>query len=117
MDLHRVQKILIMIMTKDVKRHSLLDNYWCYLYERQVKYYKHQTSNMKALCKSFTDRASLLHFTSIMLYEDEKDKVDPKLNFPCLSQQPLLLRVLHRPPRTILFFFEWLLGRVSHKLH
>ena len=52
-------------MTEDIKRHSLLDNYWCYLYERQVKYYKHQTSNMKALCKSFADRVNLLHLRQL----------------------------------------------------
>ena len=40
-------------MPEDVNRHSTLDNYWCYLYERQVKYYKQQTSNMKSLCKTF----------------------------------------------------------------
>ena len=44
-------------MTEDIHRHSLLDNYWCYLYERQVKYYKQQSSNMKLLCKTFADRA------------------------------------------------------------
>ena len=34
-----------------------LDNYWCYLYERQVRYYKRQMTNNKSLCKTYTDRA------------------------------------------------------------
>ena len=40
-------------MPEDIQRHSLQDNYWCYLYERLVKYYKQQTSNMPFLCKTF----------------------------------------------------------------
>ena len=78
-------------MPEDVKRHSLLDNYWCYLYERQVKYYKQQTSNMKCLCKSFADRANLLHFTSVLLSTHEMTTVNHESKFTCLSQQPLLL--------------------------
>ena len=54
-------------MPEDVKRHSTLDNYWCYLYERQVKYYKQQTSNMKSLCKTFADRACQLQFMMTFL--------------------------------------------------
>lgn len=27
-------------MPEDIARHSTLDYYWCFLYERQVKYYK-----------------------------------------------------------------------------
>ena len=54
-------------MPEDVERHSLLDNYWCYLYERLVKYYKQQSSNMKALCKTFADRAAQLRFVNTFL--------------------------------------------------
>ena len=50
-------------MPEDIERHSLLDNYWCYLYERLVKYYKQQSSNMKTLCKTFSDRAAQLTHT------------------------------------------------------
>ncbi len=54
-------------LVEDVSRHSAPDNYWCYLYERQVKYYKHQTTNMKTLCKTFSDRAAQLHFVQTCL--------------------------------------------------
>ena len=47
-------------MPEDIVRHSTPDNYWCYLYERQVRYYKRQTTNMKSLCKTFADRAKQL---------------------------------------------------------
>ena len=92
MDSHLVRKIEYSLhMHEDVKHHSLLNNYWCYLYERQVKYYKHQTSNMKSLCKSFADRANLLHFTSVLLSSHEISTVSHESKFVCLSQQPLLL--------------------------
>ena len=54
-------------MTEDIKRHSTLDNYWCFVYERLVKYYKGQTSNMKQLCKTFADRACQLRFVETYL--------------------------------------------------
>ena len=39
---------------------STLDNYWCIVYERLVKFYKQQTINMKSFCKTFADRAQLV---------------------------------------------------------
>lgn len=45
-------------MPEDVARHSIPDNYWCYVYERLVKYYKHQTTNMKIVAKTFITRAA-----------------------------------------------------------
>ena len=54
-------------MPEDIERHSLMDNYWCYLYERLVKYYKQQSSNMKNLCKTFADRAAQLQFVNTYL--------------------------------------------------
>ena len=80
-------------MTEDVKRHSLLDNYWCYLYERQVKYYKQQTSNMKSLCKTFADRANQLYFTTTIMLSntDEDESTDLEAQFQCLKSKPVLL--------------------------
>ena len=78
-------------MTEDVKRHSLLDNYWCYLYERQVKYYKQQASNMKSLCKTFADRANQLLFTSTFLSTTTDSNEAPALQFQCLNTKPILL--------------------------
>ena len=37
-------------MPEDVQWHSTPNNYWCFMYERLVCYYKRQTINMKALC-------------------------------------------------------------------
>ena len=54
-------------MPEDIERHSLLDNYWCYLYERLVKCYKQQSSNMRNLCKTFADRAAQLQFVNAYL--------------------------------------------------
>ena len=54
-------------MAEDIERHSLMDNYWCYLYECLVKYYKQQSSNMKNLCKTFADRAAQLQFVNTHL--------------------------------------------------
>ena len=54
-------------MPEDVQQHSSPDNYWCFMYERLVCYYKRQTTNMKTLCKTFADRASQLHFTNTYL--------------------------------------------------
>ena len=77
-------------MTEDVKQHSLLDNYWCYLYERQVKY-KQQTSNMKSLCKTFADRANQLYFTFLLSNTDEDESTDLESQFQCLKSKPVLL--------------------------
>ena len=54
-------------MVEDIRRHSTLDNYWCFVYERLVKFYKNQTSNMKQLCKTFANRANQLRFVNIYL--------------------------------------------------
>lgn len=54
-------------MPDDIVRHSTLDNYWCFLYERQVRYYKHQTTNNKSLCKTYADRAQQLYFVNTYL--------------------------------------------------
>ena len=32
-------------MTDDIVRHSTLDNYWCYVYERLVSFHKEETTN------------------------------------------------------------------------
>ena len=47
---------------EDIKRHSLPDNYWCYMYERQVRFYKQQSTDQKQICKTFSNRASQLRF-------------------------------------------------------
>ena len=56
-----------LLMPEDITRHSTLDNYWCFVYERQVKYYKRQTTNMRSLCKTFADRAAQLQFVQVNL--------------------------------------------------
>lgn len=61
-------------MAEDVQRHSTLDNYWCFVYERLVKYYKNQTSNMKQLCKTFATRASQLRFVNVYLETSRLDR-------------------------------------------
>ncbi len=76
---------------EDINRHSTLDNYWCYLYERQVKYYKQQTSNMKALCKTFTDRASQLHFVKTFLATHPDPPRVPAYDLVKLSKPPVFL--------------------------
>lgn len=48
-------------MAEDIQRHSTLDNYWCFVFERLVRVYKQQTTNMRFLCKTFADRAQQLH--------------------------------------------------------
>lgn len=78
-------------MPEDVQRHSTMDNYWCYLFERQVKYYKQQSSNMKSLCKTFADRACQLHFVNTFLSSDENPDDDTTYNLDELSVDPVLL--------------------------
>ena len=51
-------------MPEEITRHSTLDNYWCYVYERLVKYYKCQTTNMKNVAKTFITRAAQLCFVT-----------------------------------------------------
>ena len=41
---------------EDIEHHSVPDNYWCCMYERQVKFYKQQLTNMRSPCKTFADR-------------------------------------------------------------
>lgn len=78
-------------MPEDVDRHSTMDNYWCYLYERQVKYYKQQTSNMKSLCKTFADRASQLHFVTTFQATHPSALQECTFNLEQISQQPVFL--------------------------
>ena len=54
-------------MPEDVQQHSIPDNYWCFMYERLMHYYKRLTTNMKALCKTFADPASQVHFIDTYL--------------------------------------------------
>ena len=46
----------------DIMRHLSPDNYWWYMYERQVCFHKRQTTNQTQLCKTFSDRAAQLRF-------------------------------------------------------
>ena len=54
-------------MVDDIERHSTLDNYWCFVYEHLVIFYKQQTTNMKSLCKTFADRAQQLRFVDMYI--------------------------------------------------
>ena len=54
-------------MVDDIERHSTLDNYWCFVYECLVKFYKQQTTNMKLLCKTFADTAQQLRFVDMYI--------------------------------------------------
>ena len=78
-------------MPEDVQRHSTPDNYWCFMYERLVRYYKRQTTNMKVLCKTFADRANQLHFVNT--YLDAHITSTPTTNFSIetISKTPVLL--------------------------
>ena len=78
-------------MPEDVNRHSTLDNYWCYLYERQVKYYKQQTSNMKSLCKTFADRACQLQFVKTFLSTHPCPLEEATHNLSQISKPPVFL--------------------------
>ena len=51
----------------DIRGHSISYNHWYYMYKRQIKYYKGQTTNQKTLCKTFADRAVQLHFVQTFL--------------------------------------------------
>ena len=81
-------------MVEDISRHSTPDNYWCYMYERQVKYYKRQTTNMKTLCKTFADRAAQLHFVQTYL-DCNTPPIPDSLEVPSLrdiASPPILLQ-------------------------
>ena len=51
----------------DIIRHSSPDNYWCFVYERLVRFYKQQSTNMKNLCKTYIDRACQMRFVKSYL--------------------------------------------------
>ena len=58
-------------MPEDIVKFSTLDNYWCYVFERLVHYYKLQTTN-KSMCKTFADRANQLLFVTLYLETKEQ---------------------------------------------
>ena len=39
-------------LTEDIQRHSTLDNYWCFVYERTIHFHNMQTTNQKQICKT-----------------------------------------------------------------
>ena len=81
-------------MVEDISRHSIPDNYWCYMYERQVKYYKWQTTNQKTLCKTFGDRSAQLHFVQTFL-ESNTQPIPDQFEAPNLidiAAPPVLLQ-------------------------
>ena len=64
-------------LPSDIYRHSSPDNYWCFVYERLVRFYKLQTTNQKTLCKTFADRANQLRFvTSFLELQSSKETTD-----------------------------------------
>ena len=81
-------------MVEDIYRHSSLDNYWCYLYERLVKYYKNQTTNKKNMCKTFSDRASQLHFieTYLHTHSDPLESTVERFQMVDIEKEPIFLR-------------------------
>lgn len=54
-------------MPEDISRHSSLDNYWCYMFERLVSFHKQQANNRKNICKTLADRVHQLHFVEMCL--------------------------------------------------
>ena len=77
---------------EDIERHSIPDNYWCYMYERQVKFYKQQTTNMKSMCKTFSDRAAQLHSVKLYLETNCSEQESSKFDMTALSQKLVLLQ-------------------------
>ena len=62
-------------MPEDIVRFSTLhdqENYWCYVFERLVHYYKMQTTNNKSMCKIFADRANQMFFITLYLEINEQ---------------------------------------------
>lgn len=59
-------------IVEDIKRHSTVDNYWCYVFERFVKFHNAQTTNQKQLCKTLSDRIHQLQFVQHCLEVKEK---------------------------------------------
>ena len=69
-------------MADDVARHSTLDNYWCYVYERLVSFHKDQTTNQKQLCKTLADRIHQLDFVNLYfskraLFQPSSEQINP----------------------------------------
>lgn len=53
----------------DIVRHSSPDNYWCYMYERQVCFYKRQTTNQKQYARhSHIGQLSFVFFPTIFRF-------------------------------------------------
>ena len=77
-------------MPEDVQRHSSPDNYWCFMYECLVHYYKRQTTNMKILCNMFADRASQLHFTNTYLEARVPLTPAQRFSITTISKTPVL---------------------------
>lgn len=76
-------------MVVELERHSTLDNYWRFVYERLVRFYKQQTTYMKSLCKTFVDRAQQLQFVNLYLESH---------NLLCKSQYKFDLEVIAKAP-------------------
>ena len=74
-------------MADDVARHSTLDNYWCYVYERLVSFHKEQTTNQKHLCKTLANRIHQLDFVN--LYFSKRKLFIPNLDQPNPFQELL----------------------------
>ena len=79
-------------MTEDIRRHGPLDNYWCFMYERNVKYYKQQTTNMKSMCKTFADRETQLHFARVFLGTNCLPLNTQTFCLSSLKKEPILLK-------------------------
>ena len=59
--------LYIFHLASDIRCHSSSDNYWCFVYERLVRFYKLQSTNQKTLCKTFADRAAQPYFVTYFL--------------------------------------------------
>ena len=79
-------------MTDDIRRHGPLDNYWCFMYERKVKYYKRQTTNNKSMCKTFAEREARLQFTLGYLSTNCISPISQEFDLSALKKEPVLLR-------------------------
>ncbi len=65
---------------------------WCFDYERLVRFYKQQTTNMRSLCKTFADRAQQLLFTNVYLETHANTTITDKLfDMEQLTMAPILL--------------------------
>ena len=64
-------------MVEDIARHGPPDNYWCFMYERKVKYYKMQSTNSKAMCKTYADREAQLNFTTTYIEMHKTNEISP----------------------------------------